>query len=235
MFKGKKIIGIIPARGGSKGIPRKNIVDLGGYPLIAWTIIRAKRSLLLDDVILTTEDQEIINIAEHYKCSIPFKRPDEYATDISSSVDVTLHALNALNIKDYNTYFVLLQPTSPFRSTQTIDKAIEFAINNEYPYVMSVSEIDKSPYHIYLEKEDNKLEPLYKKQTSSTRRQDLPNAVISNGVIYVVNSYFFLKEKSFKPEIIRYLKTTNNESFDIDTPKDLERARSFVKNNNFKP
>lgn len=235
MYKNKKIIGIIPARGGSKGIPRKNIVDLGGYPLIAWTIIRAKKSSLLDDVILTTEDQEIIYIAEQFKCSIPFKRPDEYATDIASSVDVTLHALNALNIKDYNTYFVLLQPTSPFRSTETIDKSIKFAIDNNYPYVMSVSNLKKSPYHIYIEKKDNLLEPLYKKPASSTRRQDLPNAVISNGVIYVANAKFFLREKSFKPSMIRYFKIMGNESFDIDTPNDLKYAREIVEKNKIKP
>ena len=235
MYKGKEVIGIIPARGGSKGIPGKNTIDLGGYPLIAWTILRAKKSKYIDRLILSSDDNNIIEVAKNYGCDVPFKRPAELATDSASSVDVTLHALNELNLNEDNQYFILLQPTSPFRTVETIDYAIRFTIDNDFPYVMSVSYLDKSPYHIYIEVENHSLQPLFKEKTKATRRQDLPRALFSNGVIYVARSNFFSNVKSFKPTHIRNIKTELNESLDIDTPNDLETARNFVDKHNLKP
>ena len=235
MYEGKQVIGIIPARGGSKGIPRKNIVDLGGFPLIAWTILRAKASKYIDRLILSSDDHNIIRVAKKYGCEVPFKRPDELATDSASSVDVTLHALDELNFKDKDHYFILLQPTSPFRTVSTIDNAIRFTIGNDYPYVMSVSYLGKSPYHIYLEGESHLLEPLYKGKTTGTRRQDLPRALVSNGVIYVSRSSFFSKVKSFRPDKIHFYKTPIHESIDIDTFDDLKKAQANISNKNIIP
>lgn len=235
MFEGKEIVGIIPARGGSKGIPRKNIVDLGGYPLIAWTILRAKKSKYIDRVILSTEDDEITRVAKKFGCEVPFKRPKELATDEASSVDVTLHALNKLKYNSDNKYFLLLQPTSPFRKTHTIDEAIKFTIENDFSYVMSVSNINKSPYHIYLEKDNNLLEPLYKEDTKYTRRQDLPQAVVSNGVLYIARASYFFKVKTFKPEEIYFFKTNAEESIDIDTLQDLKNANRLQIEKNIQP
>ncbi|MEX0686772.1 MAG: acylneuraminate cytidylyltransferase family protein [Balneolales bacterium] len=235
MYKRIEIIGIIPARGGSKGIPRKNIVDLGGYPLIAWSIIRAKKSKFIDRVILSSDDDEIIKIAKQFGCEVPFTRPEQFASDESSSIEVVLHALERLNFISTNQYFVLLQPTSPFRTTETIDRAIEFSIDFKYPYVISVSELDKSPYHIFIEKENNLLEPVYNMDTRYTRRQDLPTTVVSNGALYISKASYFKKIKSFKPETIRYYKMEKKESIDIDTLQDLECAREIVNRNNLRP
>lgn len=231
MYKGKEVVGIIPARGGSKGIPRKNIIDLGGYPLIAWTIIRARNSKFIDRLILSSEDDEIIQIAKEFGCEVPFKRPKNLATDEASSVAVTLHALKKLNYNSSDKYFLLLQPTSPFRRTDTIDEMIKFTIDNEFPYVMSVSNIEKSPYHIYLKNENYLLKPLFNEETKTTRRQDLPQAVVSNGVLYMAQSTFFNQVKTYKPKKIYYFKTSKLESIDIDGKKHLDHARSLIDEN----
>lgn len=235
MYKGKQVIGIIPARGGSKGIPRKNLVDLGGYPLIAWTIIRALKSKHLDRLILSSEDAEIISASVKYGCEAPFIRPTQIASDIASSVDVVAHALTEIDFIGDNKFFVLLQPTSPFRKTETLDKAIEFTIDNLYSYVMSVNEIDVSPYHIYTQKENSIIEPIYNNKTDFTRRQDLPKALISNGSLYVMQTSHFFEVNSFKPNEIRGFTTSADESLDIDTFVDLENARNKVKLENLLP
>lgn len=235
MYKGKQLIGIIPARGRSKGIPGKNIIDLGGYPLIAWTIIRALNSQYLDRLIVSSEDMEIIKIAEKYGCEAPFIRPEKYATDTASSVDVVVHALKKTGFISDDKYFVLLQPTSPFRKTESLDAAIEFTIDNLFTYVMSVSELDISPYHIYSKKDNYIIEPLYNENPSSTRRQDLPKALISNGVLYLMQTTHFIEVNSFRPKEIRGFETSLDESLDIDTFLDLENARNKVKKENLLP
>ena len=235
MYKGKQFIGIIPARGGSKGIPRKNLIDLGGYPLIAWSIIRALQSNYLDRLIISSEDIEILKIAEKYGCEVPFVRPQKYASDTASSVDVVLHALNKTSFISEDKYFVLLQPTSPFRKTETIDTAIKFTVDHLFNYVMSVSELDISPYHIYTKKDNYLVEPIYNKKTSSTRRQDLPKALTSNGVLYIMQTSHFFKVNSFRPTEIRCFETSPDESLDIDTFLDLENARNRVKIENLLP
>ncbi|MEH2097772.1 acylneuraminate cytidylyltransferase family protein, partial [Nostoc sp.] len=121
MIHGKKVLAIIPARGGSKAVPRKNIREIGGKPLIAWTIEEAKKSQYIDRLILSSEDDEIISIAQKWGCEIAFKRPVELAQDDTPGIAPVLHALNQLPIYDY---VVLLQPTSPLRQVIDIDGCI---------------------------------------------------------------------------------------------------------------
>jgi CMP-N,N'-diacetyllegionaminic acid synthase len=119
MFEGKTILAIVPARGGSKGVPRKNIRLLAGKPLIAWTIDEAKKSRYIDRLILSSEDDEIIEVAREFGCEIPFKRPDELAQDDTPGIESVIHAINTLEEK-YD-FVVLLQPTSPLRTVEDID------------------------------------------------------------------------------------------------------------------
>src|SRR5690606_9725040 len=128
MFGDKKVLGLITARGGSKGIPRKNIKLLGGKPLIAWTIDAALKSRYIDRLILSSDDNEIISIAKSLNCDVPFVRPSELATEISSSMDVVLHALD--HVGEFFDFLLLLQPTSPFRTSEDIDAIIESCIKN---------------------------------------------------------------------------------------------------------
>lgn len=235
MYKKTEVIAIIPARGGSKGLPRKNLVSLGDYPLIYWTIKRAQNSKYIDRVLISSDDDEILDYSIAVGAEI-IKRPAKYATDNSSSVEVLMHALDTLSIKNTTKLIAFLQPTSPLRTTGSINKAIEYSLDNNYNYVMSVSSISKSPYHMYLESDDNLLIPLYNPQNiKSARRQDLPNTFISNGAIYLVKANYFYKQQSFKPNEIHSFKMEDWESIDIDTMEDLEIAEKVISNKKLKP
>jgi len=129
MINNKTILTIIPARGGSKGVKRKNVRNLAGKPLIAWTIEAAKNSKYLDRVVLSSEDKEIIKIAKEYGCEVPFVRSKELAKDDTPGIDVVLHALNMIRER-YN-YVVLLQPTSPLRTECHIDECIELCVKKK--------------------------------------------------------------------------------------------------------
>ena len=128
MYEGKKFLAVIPARGGSKGVPRKNIKMLAGKPLIAWTIDEAKKSKFIDTCIVSTEDEEIKKVAENCGGCVPFLRPAELAQDSTPGIEVILHAME--KFPDYD-YIVLLQPTSPLRLVEDIDGAIEFCIKQK--------------------------------------------------------------------------------------------------------
>ena len=143
MYKGKRILGLITARGGSKGIPRKNVIDVGGKPLIGWTIDAAKESELLDRVVLSSDDDEIIQVATSMGCEAPFKRSADLSGDAASSADVVKDCLHRMPGYDY---VALLQPTSPLRRTDDIDSAIRMCIDNDAPSCVSVCEAEESPY-----------------------------------------------------------------------------------------
>lgn len=147
MYKNKTILGLIPARGGSKGIPGKNIARLGNRPLIAWTIESARSSLLLDRFICSTDSPEIRDLAQKLGCEAPFLRPTTLAADDSRSVDVVLHALDHLD-QSYD-YILLLQPTTPFRQASEIDGIITQGVDEDADLTVSVSAAKKHPSALY--------------------------------------------------------------------------------------
>lgn len=146
MIDNKRVLAIIPARGGSKGVTRKNIRNLAGMPLIAWTIEEAKKSKYIDRLILSSEDNEIIETAKEYGCDIPFVRPVHLAEDTTSGIEPVLHALKEIVGYDY---VILLQPTSPLRIVEDIDGCIENLIETKSPACVSVTEPTNSPYWMY--------------------------------------------------------------------------------------
>ena len=139
----KRVLALIPARGGSKARPRKNILKAGKWPLIAWTITAAHNSVAIDKLILSSEDDEIIEIARGWGCDTPFKRPNDLAGDAAKSVDVALHALQELPGYEY---LILLQPTSPLRLSRDIDAAFALMIKHGATSCASVCEANQSPY-----------------------------------------------------------------------------------------
>src|SRR5690349_12171236 len=147
MIQDKSILAIIPARGGSKSIPYKNLAPLVGKPLIAWTIEEAKKSKYIDRLILSSEDEQIIKTAKAYGCEAPFIRPAELSLDETPGIAPVLHALK--EIKEHYDYILLLQPTSPLRTAEDIDKALEFALENGAAFCVSITVPDKSPYWMY--------------------------------------------------------------------------------------
>ncbi|MBB5149734.1 acylneuraminate cytidylyltransferase family protein [Ureibacillus thermosphaericus] len=213
-----KILAIIPARGGSKGVPRKNIRDLAGKPLIAWTIEEAKKSKYITRLILSSDDDEIIEIAKRYGCEVPFKRPAELAKDDTPGIETVLHTIEKCPGYDY---VVLLQPTSPLRTVEDIDECIEFFINKNIDFCVSVTQSEKSPYWMYKVDKSADMKPLIHLNEMVTRRQDLPASYALNGAIYIAKVDKLLQERSFLNLNTKAFIMCRENSFDIDTELDF--------------
>ena len=226
MFNENKILAVIPARGGSKGIPRKNIRDLGGKPLIAWTIEAAKKSKYLDRIILSSDDEEIISVAQAYGCDIPFVRPKELAQDDTPCIDVVLHAIN--QCQGYS-HVLLLQPTSPFRTNEHIDNLIEDFFQNNFQCSVSVTFPDKHPYWMFKMTEERSLVPFCEEKIP-LNRQSLLSVYALNGAIYFSNISFLLKQKTFFSKQTTAFFMKKECSLDIDTEFDLRIANYLLKN-----
>lgn len=222
MYEGKRILAFIPARGGSKGIPHKNITPLAGKPLIQYTIDAAKQSRYIDYVLVSTDDEEIAAVARRCGAEVPFLRPPELAADTAKTIDAVLHAIETLR-EAGETFdsLVLLQPTSPLRTAEDIDGAVEtFYESNRQP-VVSVSEVSDHPILIRTI-EDGRLKPLL--QTSSTvRRQDMPPFYRVNGSIYVNPIEEISQTTSFNDNPIPFI-VPKSHAIDIDEPIDLKIA-----------
>jgi len=230
MINGKTVLAIIPARGGSKGIPRKNIKFLAGKPLIAWTIEEAKKSKYIDRLILSSEDNEIIKVAKDWACEVPFIRPKEFATDSSPSIDFALHAINNID-QDYD-YLCLLQPTSPLRNVGHIDGCIEFCINNNASSCVAVSEVNKHPYYMYSIKESKLIS--FINEYNSIRRQDLNKLYAVNGSIYINRVKDIITSKSFiEKDTLGYI-MPKEYSIDIDEEMDFDYAEIILANRRVK-
>lgn len=219
-----KILAIIPARGGSKGVSRKNIRELAGKPLIAWTIEEAKKSKYIDQIILSSEDDEIIEVAKKYGCEVPFKRPKELAQDDTPGIDPVLHAIE--QCPGYE-YVVLLQPTSPLRTVADIDGCIEKLLSCNGDFCVSVTEPEKSPYWMYTI-ENDRITPLLAQDKLIARRQELPKSYALNGAVYVAEINKLTIEKSFITEkTVAYI-MSQEKSFDIDTIIDFKICESLM-------
>ncbi len=211
------LLAIIPARGGSKGVPKKNIRDFKGKPLIAWTIKAAQESSLINDVILSSDDPEIISAAEHLNCKVPFIRDIGLAKDETSSYDVVLDAIERVPNFDW---IVLLQPTSPLRTAAHIDDAIELCLKEERMSCASVTQVSQNPLWMYEMGKRNGLKPLISGATPK-RRQDLPNFYRLNGAIYIANINWLKATGTFVNEqTVGYVMDAKS-SLDIDTEKDF--------------
>jgi len=227
MFNGRKILGIIPARGGSKGIPHKNIVDLCGKPLISYTIEAGLKSNYIDYLMVSTDDNEIASLSKELGAQIPFLRPKELASDKAKTLDAILHATN--NLYDMGMVFddlVLLQPTQPLRTAEDIDRAIEKYFENGCKDLASVSEADDNPILIRFIKNDELIPIL--NMSSTCRRQDMPKYYRVNGCIYINNIRNLNENTSFNDNIIPYIMKKEH-SIDIDDYFDLEVAGIYLK------
>ena len=230
MYKGKKILALITARGGSKGIPKKNIAPLGNKPLIVWTIEAAKKSKFIDRLILSSDDDEIINVAKICGCEVPFKRPSNLALDTTSSMDVIIHALEKCNYQNEYDYLLLLQPTSPFRKTDSIDNSIQLCVDNQYSLVISLAPSKKSPTFMFYQTDNNSIIPVLGSYEKNTRRQDQKQVYEHNGAIYFSEIKFLLETQNYNcPEAKMYI-MSGYENIDIDSPEDLLFANFLVDN-----
>ncbi|WP_246605607.1 acylneuraminate cytidylyltransferase family protein [Sphaerospermopsis torques-reginae] len=231
MIQGKTVLAIIPARGGSKGVTRKNIRPVGQKPLIAWTIEAAKQSHYLDRLILSSEDEEIIKVAKEWGCEVPFQRPMELAEDDTPGIAPVLHALEVLPGYDY---VVLLQPTSPLRQVNDIDGCIKKCIAAQASGCVSVTEVTENPYWMYTITENGLMEQLIKIDQSFLRRQDLPRVYKLNGAVYVAQCDWLKESKSFlSHDTLAYVMPLHR-SLDIDSELDLDMAELIIEKNHGK-
>lgn len=225
-----RIIAIIPARGGSKGLPGKNIRTLAGKPLIAWTIEAAKKVKSIDRVIVSTEDKKIAKVAGKYGAEVPFMRPAKLARDHSPTLSVLQHAVSWL--KTHENYqpdvIVLLQPTSPLRDAGAIQKAITLLQKSKADSIVSLCPAEHSPYWMKVLK-GNKMYPLLKNGKENSRRQDLPPVYRLNGAIYITRNKTLMKQNRILSKDVRAVFMNAESSVDIDTAFDFKIAEILLR------
>ena len=235
MYKGKKILALIPARSGSKGLPDKNIRPFLGKPLIAWTVGQAKRSRYIDRIIVSTDSEKITNISKRYGAQIPFLRPNKLAGHKTKMIDVILHALGRLNGNDeiYD-LLMLLQPTSPLRTAEDIDGAIKLLFRKEASAVVSVCEAEHHPLWSNMLPRDGCMKNFMKLDVINKNRQELSRVYRLNGAIYLAYCDYIRKVKSFfGARTFAYI-MPGQKSVDIDSKIDFNLAEILMKNEKHK-
>lgn len=227
MISGKTFLAIIPARGGSKRLPRKNVLNLVGKPLIAWTIQAAKESKYLDDVIVSTDDNEISTLSMQYGIENVVARPPELASDTATSFDVIKHAM-ASRKKKYD-YVMLLQPTSPLRKSYHIDDVAELVIEKNANAVISVCEAEHSPLWCNTLPEDDNMDGFIPDKVKNKRSQDLPRYYRLNGAIYCADAASIVESTSlFSLQKTFAYKMDVSSSIDIDSSFDFSFAERLL-------
>lgn len=220
---------IIPARGGSKGIPHKNIKNLGGKPLICYAIDGA-RSVVEDcDICVTTDDENIKRVVESYGLKVPFLRPEHLASDSAGTYEVLLHALDFYQErgKQYDR-ILLLQPTSPFRRESDIKGALDL-YSNDLDMVVTVKESESNPYYNAFEENEDGFLKLSKGEGGIARRQDAPKVWEYNGAVYVINPDSLKKSPLSKFTKIKKYEMDALHSIDLDTQLDWKIAELIIK------
>lgn len=228
MYKDKKILAVIPARGGSKGVPRKNIIEVGGHPLIKYTIDCGKNSKYLDRTVISTEDLLIKRVAEENGGDVPFLRPKELAEDTSKTIDCIVHAVNTLKSmgEEYD-YVIILQNTVPLRKSWHVDEAIEMIVDSSERSLVSISEVDEHPILMRTLNEDKTVKNLLH-MNSTMRRQDFPKFYKVDGAIAIqkIDAEFNL-ETSINDGKLGYV-MERKYSTDIDNYLDIKIIEYYL-------
>lgn len=230
MKNNEKILAIIPARGGSKGIPNKNIIDIDGNPLIKYTIDAALKSKMLTHCVVSTDSDVISDVAKSCGAMVPFRRPDSLSDDKALSLPVIQHAVNFMESDQGFLYdaIVMLQPTTPLRQTKDIDNAIKMLFDTNADSVISV--VDVEGYHPLRMKRvvDGRLINYIDQGHEDMRpRQKLPPVYIRNGAIYATRRNIMMKKNSFSGVDSRAYIMPSDRSVNIDTYEDLLLAKSY--------
>lgn len=229
MFNDHRIIAIIPARSGSKGLPGKNIRILNGKPLIAYSIVQAQEAGIIDEIFLSTDSQEYADIAIQYGANVPFLRSDELASDSASTWDCVREALEQYHTlgKEYD-IFIVLQPTSPLRTASDIINAIKQMVLTNVDSVVSVCEADHSPLWYNTLPENKSLKGFVRPEILAKPRQELPIFYRINGAIYAVSTSYFSKTQNiYDGNSFAYI-MPKERSIDIDTQFDFSFAEYLL-------
>ncbi len=227
MYFNKKILAIIPARAGSKGIKNKNIVDLCDKPLIEYSIQAARESKFIDEIVVSTDGSEIAEVSRAIGARVPFLRPKELATDKAKTIDAIVFTIDELKrMGEIYDVLVLLQPTAPLRTSEDIDAAIEKFFDKGMRALVSVSLVDDHPMLIRTIENNDMLKPLLS-VNSTCRRQDMPLFYRVNGAIYVNRIEELSLETSFNDNTVPFVMKREH-SIDIDDPTDLLVAEALL-------
>lgn len=230
MYKQKSILAVIPARRGSKRLPSKNIKKLGGKPLLTWSISAALGSKYVDNIIVSTDSEEIAEIARQNNAEVPFLRPAELSTDTAATIDVLKHALDFYtNQSKYFDFLLLLQATSPLRTSNHIDSAIEM-LNEKTDSVISVCEVEHSPLWCNTLQDNLSMKNFIRPEILNIRSQDLPTYYRINGAIYIAEIKQFYKYNGFLGKNTKAFIMKKEDSVDIDNEFDLKMAELFLSN-----
>jgi len=232
-LKKMKILAIIPARGGSKGVPGKNIKLLNGKPLLAYSSEIALQSKFLAEVIVSTEDKAIVEVAESLGIQVPFIRPVALAQDETPTIEVIIHALQWY--ENQNIFFdavCLLQVTSPFRTVDFLDKAIEKFIQSDCDSLVSVQKVphEYNPHWVFELNDEGNLKIATGETRIIPRRQELPNAYHRDGSIYITKTEVLLAAHSLYGNSISFIESDPEFYINIDTIEDWEKAKQMIQN-----
>lgn len=230
MYDNKKILAIIPARAGSKGLPSKNSKVLNGKPLIAWTIEASLKSKYIDETIMSTDCEQIAAIAKKYGAQVPFLRPQELAQDDSRSIDAVYHTLEELEkIKVKYDVVVFMQPTSPLRTEKHIDEALEILFKKEAKGIVSMCKCEKSPVWSNMIPEDGSIKDFIKNEFNNISRQQTPDYYRINGAIYIAYIDYLRENDAYFGDKSYVYKMDSDSSTDIDTIRDFQLAEIIMR------
>jgi CMP-N,N'-diacetyllegionaminic acid synthase len=221
-LKSKTVIALVPARGGSKGVYRKNMREIAGRPLIDFTLRAALDSNIIDETYISSDDEDILKYANMMDIGI-IKRPPQISSDFATASDVVEHFFSVMSddVLRHDPYIVYLQPTSPLRSATPIDKALNAMSEAKFNTLVSVTELSKSPFKSFVISASGTLESLFDEKLTNARRQDLPVAYIPNGAIYVFRVSDFLEHRGFPSNGSYPFVMSEIDSIDIDTEDDI--------------
>lgn len=229
MYNNKTILALIPARGGSKGLPGKNIKPLSGKPMIAWSIEQAKKSRYVDRTIVSTEDGVISEISGKYGAEIPFLRPARLATDKAKSIDVILHAIGWMREKkNIHDILMLLQPTSPLRLAEDIDKAIELLFTKDAEAIVSVCKAEHPPQWMNTLPKNRCMKNFIRPEFLNRARQQIPDSYRLNGAIYLGYTEYIEKQNGFLGDGTFAYVMPRERSIDIDDEADFALAQIYA-------
>ncbi|SIN78624.1 N-acylneuraminate cytidylyltransferase [Sulfurivirga caldicuralii] len=230
-YQGKTFLGVIPARGGSKRLPEKNIRPLAGKPLLGWTAEAALQSKYLDDVLVSTDSEAIAQVARDFGVAVPFMRPTHLATDEASTFSVLRHALSQWEaLHGPVDYVVVLQPTSPLRTAQHIDEAIELAVEKAAGGVASVCPVDHPPEWMNTLSEDGRMDNFLRPQVIGKRSQEFPQQYRLNGAVGISRAENIREGRDFwhTPRLYAY-RMDPLHSVDIDSELDFLLAETILR------
>jgi CMP-N-acetylneuraminic acid synthetase len=231
MINGKRVLAVVPARGGSKGLPGKNIRTICGKPLICWTIGTALKSRFIDELIVSTDHREIADISLQAGAAVPFLRPAALATDSTPTIDVVEHALEHFRAAGQSfDYLVLLEPTSPLREDADIDSMLARldASADRFDAIVSVGEVSTHPA-ITKRLVGESIEPYCPELQMASRRQDNEPAFFPYGVAYIAKTQVLLSERSFYPKRCTYYRIQRYQNYEIDDIYDFVAVESIMR------